>query len=237
MKKLSVFAALALCLTLLAAPAFAYEYLLKAQTDARYLAPSMVLDGSDGYEEPEGYFYVGADPIKPDLSAAGDTLEIAAIRQQIYKDLGEDVEIAVFNFDALVSSEKVETPQHNPDFWDYNVVDFPEYFLRKSDDETYDAYVSYDMYGGTANDPVWVYSAYVDYENGGNLVIHTVDYKKTAQYLITKHEHLTPVVFVWKPGSANLPNTGDQGGLLALASAVMLFGAAAIALVMRRRTA
>lgn len=237
MKKFAVLFALALCLALCAAPAFAYEYLLKAETDARYLAPSMVLDDGDGYEEPEGYFYVGVDPLAdevPDWSSANDeSLMLAEIRQRIYKDLGRDVEIAAFNFEALVSSDKVETPQQYPDFWNYNVADFPEYFGYREGD-TYDAYVPYDLYGGTAGDPVWVYSAYVDYENGGNLIIHTVDYKKTAQYLITKHEHLTPVVFAWKPGNTALPATGDESHVMLYAALLMLSSAALVCWVCRR---
>ena len=237
MKKIFMIAALALCMALLAAPALAYEYLLEAHTDAYLPAPA---SEDDGYDEPQDYFYVGVNPLEleePDWSSTYyESLAYAAIRQQIMKDLGKGVQIAGFNFEAIRGYEKIPVPQQNPVYMYGDVVYFPDWFELRGG-ETYNAYVPYEMFGGAAGDQIWVYTARYDYENNGELVIERVKTEKTSQYLITKHEHLTPVVFAWKPGNANLPNTGDDVNLLLLASAVMLSGAALIVLVARRRTA
>jgi len=237
MKKVLMLFTLALCMALLAAPALAFEYLLEARTDAHFPAPA---SENDMMNEPGEYFYVAVNSLElevPDWSSvANESLMYAEIRRQIMKELGKGVQTAGFNFEALRGYEKVNTPQKDSDYFNCDYVVYPDWFELRGG-ETYNAYVPYWMFGGSASDQIWVYTARYDYENGGELIIERVDYEKTSQYLITKHEHLTPVVFAWKPGNTNLPETGDQGGLLMFVSLLMLSGAALIALITHRRTA
>ena len=234
MKKFAVLLVLALCLALCAAPAFAYEYLLKAETKATPIMYANLL--SEGEDNPRYYFYAGVDGLTGNVSegtsADDEEIAYAKIRQKIKKELGNGVKIVGFNFDALCCQEKVATPQKNPeDIFDWR--SYPDGF-ENGGSTTYDVYVPYDLFGASTGDQIWVYTGWFDYESDEGWIVESVNYEKTKDYLITRHEHLTPVVFAWKPVNTALPATGDESHVMLYAALLMLSSAALVCWVCRR---
>ena len=235
MKKVFAVFTVLLCLMLCVAPALAYEYLLEASTKATPIMYQNLL--SEDEENSRYYFYVGVDGLSgeaPDWASASDVeIAYAMIRQKIRKELGNGVEIVGFNFDALYSNEKVSTPQENPEDFSFDWRPYPDGFENGSS-TTYNAYVPYDMFGASAGDQIWVYTARFDYESDEGWVVERVNSEKTKDYLITKHEHLTPVVFAWKPANTMLPDTGDESHVILYAALLMLSSVVLVHWVRRR---
>ena len=129
----------------------------------------------------------------------------------------------------------VEMPQpsENPEDFSFDWRPYPDGFENGSS-TTYNAYVPYDMFGASAGDQIWVYTARFDYESDEGWVVERVNSEKTKDYLITKHEHLTPVVFAWKPANTMLPATGDESHVMLYAALLMLSSVVLVHWVRRR---